>query len=567
MGDEHEPHATDCAGARDGRAIGLAPTSDLAILTYGRADPVSDDLFSPREQRRGAVLYLQAVRAHWLLILLMVVVATVAAYAFVTTAEERYEASADLVLSPLPGGDDTFQGFSLFRQSFDGSSSVVTAARVFNSAQTRAVADDALDELGIDAVLSAEPVTQADIVSMGASAPSAGAAAQAANTFAESAVATRTALFQRELLDHIGRLQRRVAAIPAAQRATNPEYASLAGRLGELRGFIGSPDPTVRVAAQATPPTSAAWPRPRLTIGAAFIAALMLGIGLAVLLEVVNPRVSREDDLVADQRLPILARIPRFSQAVARGYLAGRRSQLPGAAWKGYRTLRASLATAGPEGSFPRSILITSASPSDGKTMTAVNLAITLASADMRVILVDADLQRPMVATNFNAVAPRGGFGAVLSGQKSVKASVIETPARPNLRLLLARPEGVAAMRLFDPIRIGRAVEALTAEADVVIFDAPPVTEVAETLELAAAVDTVVLAVRLGHTRRDRLDDLRSLLLRRGVAPVGFVVTTSESSDTDSPYGYQGEVSETVADEPPVAPGRQARWVASSGDR
>ena len=162
---------------------------------------------------------------------------------------------------------------------------------------------------------------------------------------------------------------------------------------------------------------------------------MLLGIGLALILEMANPYVKREDELQLGLRLPILARIPRLSTRVAHGYLMGQR-QLPSSAWKGYRTLRASLATAGPDGKFPRSILITSASPNDGKSMTAVNLAITLAAADMNVILVDADLHRPMIATIFNFGAPPGGFAAVLSEQMPAGMALVDAPAHPQLRLL-----------------------------------------------------------------------------------------------------------------------------------
>ena len=84
--------------------------------------------------------------------------------------------------------------------------------------------------------------------------------------------------------------------------------------------------------------------------------------------------------------------------------------------------------------------------------MTAVNLAITLAAADMRVILVDADLHRPMIATIFNFGAPPGGFAKVLSGQ--CPPGWRSSSARPSqLRLLLSRRELVAQGRLFDAAR------------------------------------------------------------------------------------------------------------------
>ena len=453
-------------------------------------------------------------------------------------------------MTPISATDDTFQGFSLFRQSLDGSSTVVTAARIFNSAAIRAPAGLAIEDAGLDAATVVEPLSQADIVAVTSTAPSATAAARAANTFADTIMEVRTDRFQEELASHIARLKRRIAAIPRPQRATSVEYSALAQRLGELEGFVGAPDPTVAIAARATPPLGASWPRPRLTLVAAFIASILLAVGLAVLLEIVNPRVSREDELQLDHRLPILARIPRLSTSAAQGYLTGKR-QLPSSAWKGYRTLRAGLATTGPDGTFPRTILVTSASPGDGKTMTAVNLAITIAASEMPVTLVDADLHRPMIATIFNTPTRTNGFVNVLAHRSPVEAMLVPAPAHPRLRLLLSRREQFAEVRLFDGDRLRRSIEDLKSAPGVVIFDAPPVTEVAEALELAAVVDAVILVVRLGHTRRDKLNDLRDLLLRRGISPVGFVVTTRNAAANETAYDYQGDITAAAPAAPP----------------
>ena len=218
------------------------------------------------------------------------------------------------------------------------------------------------------------------------------------------------------------------------------------------------------------------------------------------------------------------------------------KSQLPGPAWKGYRTLRAVLATAGPNGTFPRTILVTSASPGDGKTMTAVNLAITLAASDMRVILVDADLHRPMVGTILHVATRGDGFTDVLSGRIPIEAALTHAPSHPHLSLLLSRREHVSHVRLFDASRVHGLLQRLSDKGDVIVIDSPPLPEVAEALELAAAVDAVLLAVRLGHTNRDRLNQLREMFARRAVSPVGFVVTTRRSAQAESPYDYGGNV-------------------------
>lgn len=499
----------------------------------------------------GPVRYVQAIRQHWKLIVLLVACSVATALLYIAMTPKSYEASTDIAITPISANDTTFQGFSLFRQSFDTSSSVVTAARLFDSPEIRVPVAKTLGADRADISFATAPLTQADIVTITATAPSAKRAAEAANIFAETAVAERTALFQKELASQIVRLRARLNAVPASQRTGNFEYAALAQQLGVLRSFVGVTDPSIRIASRAVEPEGPSWPRPKLTVLAALFASLLLGCGIAVALEITNPRIAREEDLQLEHRLPILARIPKLSSRAVEGYLVGKK-QLPSDAWKGYRTLRAALATAGPNGGFPRSILVTSARPGDGKTMTAVNLAITLAAAgDLRVLLVDADFHRPMVATIFNVPPTQPGFAGVIGRRVPAKSVVVPSPAHPNLSLLLAQREHHAQVSLFEASRLKEVLDRLSELADVIVIDAPPVPEVAETVEIAAAVDTVLIAVRLGHTSRDKLDQLREMLARRGVAPVGFVVTTRRGSQPEGAYYYSPDLNMTP--QPPAS--------------
>jgi Mrp family chromosome partitioning ATPase len=115
----------------------------------------------------------------------------------------------------------------------------------------------------------------------------------------------------------------------------------------------------------------------------------------------------------------------------------------------------------------------------------------------------------------------------------------VDAPRHPNLKLLLSTREQLRQPHLFDPKRFAKALIRLQQESDVVVIDAPPVPEVAEVLGLTTAVDAVIVCVRIGHTRRDRLDELRELFARAGVTPLGFLVTSRKRPDvTGSEYGY-----------------------------
>lgn len=489
--------------------------------------------------RRGSVRYVQALLAHWRLIATLVVVAVASALVFTSLATKRYEATADLLITPVPATDTVYQGFSVFRQSLDGSSSVVTAARSMQTPELRAKAFAKLPKHGSGVSISIVPLSQADIVSVQATAPSAVVAAAAANGYADAIAAARTAIFQSELQQRIAQLARQVASFPVATRQNNFTYIGLQQQISQLRGALGLPDPTIRVLDRAQPPGAASWPRPKLTVAITILVALLLGSGAAIFLETTNPRLTRESELTLDHRLPILTRVPRLPRRTVEGYMM-RTAALPGEVWKSYQTLRAVLATAGDNGAYPRSILVTSASASDGKTMTALNLAITLSNAGLRVVLMDADFHRPMLGTIFDAKVRRDGFVRLLRGEATLAEASIPAAGYPGLRLVLAGSEHSHTSSILESERVAQVFRELEAEADVVVIDAPPIPEVAEALWVAAAAEVVLICARIGHTRRDRLEQLRALLGRRGITPLGFVLTQRESpvGDDYSAYSY-----------------------------
>lgn len=486
---------------------------------------------------------MQALREHWFLILTLVLVAAGTATAYSYTAEERWVAESSLIVTPLPSSDVVFLGTSALREGGGQSNSVLTAATLI---QTPEVADRARALLGDDVSRSellgsieVEPLSQSSIVTIRSTSASAARASEVANAFAEAIVAERSRLLQEDIGAAVARLEDRLSEI-AANPELDTEARAVQQRLSTLRPLVGADDPTLRVASRAVPPETADWPRPKLSLAVAILAALLLGSGLALALELVSPRVNREEELLLEQRLPILARIPRLTSRAIWRYLIGR-EPLPASAWEAYRTLRASLATAGAEGKYPRTVLVTSSIPGEGKTMTSVNLAITLALTGVRVVLVDADLRRPMVATVFGIPAGSRGLATMLKGDIDPKKVLVPAPGQPDeLKLLLANAQHAQMVDLLRRDRIERVLDRLGREADVIVIDSPPVGEVADALTLADAVESVVVTVRLGHSRRDKLNDLRRMLAQRGVTPAGFVVTSRRRSHGRGSYYTEG---------------------------
>ena len=491
-------------------------------------------------QREGASRYLAALREHWVLILTLVVVAVGSAAAYSYTATKKYKAEADLLVSPQ--SDSAFDGLPVIRESNGLTSGVLTAARLIKTPQ---VAEEVRTRqpfrLSRDALLSSidvQPISQSNIIAIVATAGSPMRAARIANAFALGFIRLRSNEFDTALEQTMTRLRARIANIPPSQLST-PAASDLRAQLAQLQTLAGAPDPSVTLASPAVPPSSPSWPRPKLSMAIALLVALLLGVGAALALEHFNPRINREDELLLGHRLPILARVPRVNGNAASRYLT-HRGRLPAHVWEAYRTLRASLTGAGPNGGYPRTILVTSAIPGEGKTMTSVNLAITMALTGVKVILIDADLRRPMIATVFGAAARSNGFGLLLLGNALPELALLEAPGTPNLQLLLSNPEHAHLVDLLQRERLDTVLEQLREYADVVIIDSPPLTEVGDALPLADVADMVLVAVRLGRSRRDKLDELRRALAQRGVSPAGFVVTTRRRNRKPTyGYGYQ----------------------------
>src|SRR5439155_12526697 len=139
----------------------------------------------------------------------------------VMVSPKKYEATADVAVNPLGAGDETFQGFNLFRQPLDASSTVVTAARALGSPLIRSAARKAMGADAAGTTVAVSPLSQADVVVVTATSPAADQAARAANAYARAALVARRKQFQSELEDQIGRLQRQLGTIPPSRRNGN----------------------------------------------------------------------------------------------------------------------------------------------------------------------------------------------------------------------------------------------------------------------------------------------------------------------------------------------------------
>src|SRR5437773_838223 len=188
-------------------------------------------------------------------------------------------------------------------------------------------------------------------------------------------------------------------------------------------------------------------------------------------------------------------------------------------------------------GGPPKTILITSAYPGEGKTAVAINLAITLAQIGRRVLLVDADLRRPRIHKIFQ-VSNTQGLSTCLSGS----AAVWPVPLKSQIQRLDLIPSGPMPPNpadLLDSDRFARVqTEFLEQGYDHIIYDSPPVLPVADPVIMAARVDAVALVVLAGVTSRDALAHVVRRLQQVKARAVGAILNRADLSSQSYYYGY-----------------------------
>lgn len=523
---------------------GNAPSSD-------RAQRGGPGWLRPPTESAGLSRYLQIVRDRVRFVVGVMVIALVAAGAYLAVAPKTYEAEADVIVTPA-SDQELNTGLPLIRQSNDPTRDVETVARLLAS---RGVASRARTELTSDkspaqllATVTAAPVAQSNIVSVTAKGATATEARDTANAFVDGLVTERTAQLHRALDQKITGLEKNVREQTPAEANANGD---LRDQLSELKALRQGADPSVRVQTRAAAPAGPATPKPLLTIAAGIIAGLTLGLAGAFALFAVDPRLRREEQLRERYRIPVLARIPREAKAPQtvkgeRRFGVGPRRKTrqplsPGhlspATMEAYRTLRAMLdAKQGNAIPRSRSILVTGPSPSEGKSTTAVNLAASFALAGRKTILIEADFRRPSIGRALDLRNTVGVARVLLSNARLESALVPVKPFGDHLRVLLADHSGEALPELLSLPAAASLLDRAEQLAEVVVVDSPPLTEVVDALPFARQADDVVLVVRLDTTRLPQLDRLGDLLLQNDVQPGGFVLVGVGSSERSSYY-------------------------------
>jgi capsular polysaccharide biosynthesis protein len=475
--------------------------------------------------------WLWAVREHWVLVVVSVAICAVMALVYTQVAQKKYEASTDVLVSPV--SSDALLGLPVLRDSLTGRS-VITAARMAQSPQVAARVRTALHSSAplsaISGLIAVTPQQQSNILTISATSASPNQAARVANAFAQALVAERAARFQSQLSTIVASLSKRLRGLPPG----SAEATGLSTQLAQYSALSGQPDPTLAIASPAAPPSAPFSPRRKLTLVVAIVVGLLLGVAIALGLEIANPRVTRAESLSERGGPPILARMPRLTSDDIRAALSNPDRVSPSIR-TGARTLWAGLASTGAAPSHASTFLVTSPGAGDknddGGPATAAILAGLMARGGMSVTLVDADFQKGQLASIFDGEAYAvGNIGEILAatGTPAIASSAVPRGAPQRLRALLAYPDEDPLMEWLRPDRLTALVANLKGSADALIISAPPLPA-AETAAVIDQADAVIVAVTPGLTRRDQLAQLCEAIAARKVPLAGFVVLEKPS--------------------------------------
>ncbi len=187
-----------------------------------------------------------------------------------------------------------------------------------------------------------------------------------------------------------------------------------------------------------------------------------------------------------------------------------------------YRTLRTNLEFSSLDKPI-RSMVVTSAAPDEGKSTTLANLAVAIAQAGKKVIVVDCDLRRPSLHQLFNARATPG-FTDMMRDDALMAAPPLQETGVANLQLLTSGTLPPNPAELLASRRMGEVISALQKHAEMILFDAPPVNAVTDGAVLASKVDAVLLVVSAGKTKREHARKAKALLEKVNARLIGAVL-------------------------------------------
>jgi polysaccharide biosynthesis transport protein len=508
--------------------------------------------------------YLAILRRRvWVIVIPLVLAPTLAA--ILTSAQKPvYEASAkilvkraDIAAAVAGVADPTLQ--------VDPVRFLQTQASIARDPQVAQRAVSASGVSGVSAATllgssSVTPETDADVLDVKVSFGKPEIAARLANAYALQFTKFRTELDTGRVNDALRSVRSQINSLRGHGVSINsPAYGTLLESRTRLEtlGKLLANNTQVLQPAEGAAKTR---PKPAQKAIIGLLLGGVLGLGLAFLGEALDRRVRSEEEIGSILGLPLLGRVPKPPRRLRKANELVMLAEPRSIAAEPVRALRTSIDFLNLERNA-RTIMVTSSIQREGKSTTIANLAVALARAGRRVVLVDLDLRRPFV-NRFFGLRPAPGITDVLLGRLSTSEALravpvpTSVPARsgPALRVdtnarssnghgqvegvLHVLPAGTIPPdpgELIEGEALSRVLESLRAQFDVVLIDTAPLLVVGDALTLSSKVDAMFLITRLKLVHRGMLHELARLLEACPAEKLGYVVASAELSEA---YGY-----------------------------
>lgn len=532
--------------------------------------PSSDDFRTLTLRDYGRLVWMRA----WL-VAVVVVVCTLTAFLVANLQTRMYQASARLMYQPasdvsnLTGGSVVADPnvLSIQLQSvIDMIEDPTVRANALVQLRDSEAAAGVKVSAGVYVPTSSSATgSSSNLVEIKALAEAPAAAAAIANAYAAALIELRKQWEQERYKAAQEVVKNQLKLFTSAQSKLTTDYADLAQQLTYLQIAEATATGDFRVIVPATPPSSPASPKPLKSAALGLGVGLIAGIGLAFLAGRLDTRVRSHRQAADILGLSVLGRLPRISRHALRQDSLVALTEPDGHFSEALRMLRTNLDWASIDEPMS-SLLVTSSLKGEGKTVTVCNLAVTLARAGKKVIVIDADLRDPQIHRVFrlrNSV----GLTSVALGRVEVK-DALQVFAQPetttelppsllatrdslsgsgtpadgwarNLRVLTSGPLPPDPGEVVASRRVATTLQEITAlGADYVLVDTPPILSVSDSGALSASVDGLLMIVNLDRARRQTLADAREQLNALPCRKVGIVVV-GERIDHEEHYHYK----------------------------
>ncbi len=331
-------------------------------------------------------------------------------------------------------------------------------------------------------------------------------------------------------------------------------YNSLLQRLNEVGVTGGTGANNVTVVDRAEVPTSPFKPDLRQNLMVATLLGLIGGIALAFFLEYLDDTVRTPEDMEKLTQLPVLGVVPRMQRsntADGRSLALIAHEDVRSTFAEAYRSVRTALQFSTREGA-PRAFMVTSTAKGDGKTTTALALAINSAQTGRPVLLIDADMRHPALHKALGLDNARGLSNYLSSDVPAL--GVVRTTDIPNLFVIPAGPMPPNPVELLSGPKLLSLLGQLGASFSQIIVDSPPVLGLADSIVLGDQVGAVLFVIASGNTRKAHARAALKRLRQASVHPLGAIMTKLDLRD--GMYGYESAYYyyRSTSDEPPALP-------------